>query len=487
MLNPLWLFVIPFAASLISFLAPSFSKVHLKLRVFALSLIPLFLLIYGNTEWVNASFDEAWLPALNIHFYLKIDSLSLLFLYLTAFIVPVSILAVNVREVTTPHIFYGLVLLLQGLLFGFFMARDLVVFTIFWEGMLLPLYFLITLWGGSKRQEAALKFLVYMIAGSFLMIVGVLALYFAAQQGGQAGTFNLDALKRVAETFPHAAWVAAVFLLAFAVKTPLFPFQGWLPDTYYQASTPSTILLSAILSKAGIYGVLRISIDLFPQQMQEWSPYLIGLAVIGVFYGALAAWTQRDFKRLIAYSSFSHVNFILVGLFVWDHTAQAGAVLQALNHGITIAALFLAAGWLEERTGSTAIGPMGGLAYFMPRLCWFTLIFVLSSVALPGTNSFVGELLILFGLFSWQPYVAAILGITVILSVVYMLRFMQKVYFETPSTIQKSWIDLRAKEMVLSLPFIVLIFWIGIYPSPILDQIKEIPFLAGTHGNLGQE
>jgi NADH-quinone oxidoreductase subunit M len=464
-------------------LLPYSNKNYLKARSFLLSVIPLLLLVYGDTMWLNTSFDHVWLPALNIHFYLHIDSLSLLFLYLTAFVVPMSILAVNVREQTNPNGFYGLVLLLQGLLFGFFMARDLALFTIFWEGMLLPLYFLMTLWGGPKRQEAALKFLIYMIAGSFLMVAATLALYFVAQGGQQGGigTFNLDSLTKIAQTAPHATWVAAIFLLAFAVKTPLFPFHGWLPDTYTQASPPSTILLSAILSKAGIYGVLRIGIGLFPTLVQEWSPYLVNFALVGVFYGAFAAWTQRDFKRLIAYSSLSHVNFILVGLFVWSHTAQVGAVLQALNHGITITALFLVASWLEERAGSTSLSATGGLAHFMPRLCWFTLIFVLSSVALPATNSFVGELLILFGVFSLQPYLAAVLGISVIFSVVYMLRFMQKVYFEEPQSPYRNWVDLSLTEFVTTIPLILLIFWIGIYPTPVLDQIKQIPFLAEAH------
>jgi NADH-quinone oxidoreductase subunit M len=360
-----------------------------------------------------------------------------------------------------------MVLLLQGLLIGFFTARDLAVFTFFWEAMLIPLYFIISLWGGPLRRLAALKFLIYMIAGSALMIAAVLFLYFDAVSTGQ-GTFNMDALAKIAANVPHAAWLAAIFALAFAVKTPLFPFHAWLPDAYCQAPTPGTILLAGLLSKAGIYGFLRIGLELFPKFLVEWSPLLLGLAIAGVFYGGLAAWRQNDFKRLIAYSSLSHVNFILAGIFVLNQTAESGAILQAFNHGITIAGLFLVGGWLEERLGTTKMDTSGGMAQFLPYLCWLTLVFVLASVALPATNNFVGELLILFGLFMKNPWISSFLALTVILSVIYMLRFMQKVYFAAPSLYQEKWNDIKGKEFAIALPLVALIFWIGIYPTPFL-------------------
>lgn len=465
----MWLFIVPLAASAAAFfIFPLLSEKNMKAAAVTMSLFPLAMLLYGLTGWIGAQIQHAWIPALSIEFYLKVDALSLLFLYLTAVIIPIALLAVNSEKVAAPNMFYGLVLLLQGLLIGFFTARDLVVFTIFWEAMLLPLYFMINLWGGPKRQAASLKFLIYMIAGSVLMVAAVLALYLA--DGGNS--FNLDLLATISVKAPHAVWLFAIFAFAFAVKTPLFPFHAWLPDAYCQASTPATILLAGLLSKAGIYGFLRIGLELFPTFMKAWSPLLLGLAIAGVFYGGLAAWMQRDFKRLIAYSSFSHVNFILTGLFIWDHTAQTGAILQALNHGITITALFLTAGWLEDRLGFTAIGPVSGLAKFLPQLCWLTLFFVLSSVALPGLNNFVGELLIFFGLFGQHPWLTAFLALSVILSVIYMLRFMQKIYFEEPSFFKESWVDIKAKEIAIALPLVVLILWIGIYPSPVLKQIQ---------------
>lgn len=469
--NLMLLFVVPFVAALVAFVLPAVKGKSLQRVAFSLSLMPLAILLYGHADWIGARVEYAWLPLLGIEFYLHVDDLSLLFLALTAVIIPISLLAVNSDKLAHPNAFYGLVLLLQGLLIGFFTARDLALFTIFWEGMLLPLYFVISLWGGELRQRAALKFLVYMIAGSALMVAAVLSLYFSASTLAGGGTFNLDALAKVSGFAPHAAWVCAIFLLAFAVKTPLFPFHAWLPDTYCQAPLPGTILLAGILSKAGIYGILRIGMGLFPSLMKAWSPLLLGFAIAGVLYGGLAAWMQKDYKRLIAYSSFSHINFVLAGLFVYSQTAHAGAILQALNHAVTITALFLVAGWLEERLGSTSMGNVSGLAKYLTRLCWLTLFFVLSSVALPGTNNFVGELMILFGLFGYSPWLTAILGLSIILSVIYMLGWMQKMYFGPPSTFQPPLIDIGVKEIAIALPLVVLILCVGIYPAPLLKQI----------------
>lgn len=468
------LFIMPFIASLLVFIFPTTSPRVLKVLSLTLSLIPLGLLLSGHTAWIGMTSRYTWLPSLGIEFLLSVDSVSLVFLYLTAIIIPLSLFAANVNEIQSPRVFCGLVLLLQGLLIGFFTTRDLVIFTIFWEAMLLPLYFMINLWGGPSRQNAALKFLIYMIAGSALMIVAVLSLV-TFTSSSETMTFNMDVLARFSTSSPM--WIGAIFLLAFAVKTPLFPFHAWLPDAYCQASTAGTILLAALLSKAGIYGVFRIGMGLFPDLMLLANPLLLGLAIAGVFYGGLLAWMQNDFKRLLAYSSLAHVNFILAGLFIENEIAHTGALLQAFNHGVTIAALFLAAGWLEERLRSTSMGSVSGLTQFLPQLSWLTLVFVLSAIALPGTNNFIGELMILFGLFNIYPWLAAVLGLTVILSAVYMLRWMQKVYFEEPSFFQESWVDITKKEILLALPLIVLIFGIGIYPAPIIKQIAPIDII----------
>lgn len=471
--NLMWLFVIPLISSLIIFSASFLSRKVLYCLAVSLSFLPLIFLVGNQSEWIGSEVVYDWLPNLSIQFYLNVDALSLAFLYLVALIIPISLFAIkdNDERLVLPHVFYGLILFLQGLLIGFFTARDLALFTIFWEAILIPIYFMIAFWGGEKRQYAALKFLIYMIAGSALMVAAVLSLYMATSQIG-ISTFNMNTLMKISEQAPYAGALFAVFMLAFSVKTPLFPFHAWLADAYQQAPNAGTILLSALLSKAGIYGFLRIGMELFPSLIKEWGPFLMGFAIAGVLYGGLAAWQQTDFKRLIAYSSFSHVNFILAGLFVWDQIAHTGAILQALNHGITIAALFLVAGWLADRLGSTAIGPYSGMAKFLPKLCWLTLIFVLSSVALPATNNFVGEFLILLGVFNHHPWGAAALTLTVILSAIYMLRWMQKVYFEESRPFQDTWVDIQGKELLIALPLVLLIFGIGIYPQPLLNLLK---------------
>lgn len=469
MLTLFCLFVVPFISALLVFLFGLASSRYLKEIAALLSLIPLAMLLMKGTGWLGASEHHPWIPFLSIEFFLSVDGLSLLFLFLTAIIVPVSILSVDRKHTPSQRTFYALILLLQGLLIGFFTSRDLALFTVFWEAMLLPLYFIIAGWGSVNKENAAIKFLIYMVAGSCLMVAAVLALYFSSSHE----TFNLDQLASSASSSSFAPLIFGIFLLAFAVKTPLFPFHAWLPDAYCRAPLAGTILLSAILSKAGIYGIARIGYGLFPALLKEWSPLLLSLAIAGALYGALVAWKQNDYKRLIAYSSFSHVNFILAGLFIWNEAAQSGALLQAFNHGITIAALFLAAGWLEKRLKTTTMGEATGLAKYLPRLCWITLVFVLSSVALPSTNNFVGEFMVLFGLFGQNGWLAALLGLTVILSVVYMLRFMQSIFFGKASPIQHGWNDLSFKEVALAIPLIFLIFWVGLHPGPLLSLTKE--------------
>lgn len=449
----IWLILIPLFAALLLLALP-----QVRTIAFLLSLIPLVLLVSGK---LIDTASYSWFSPLSINFALKLDAISWIFLLLTSIIIPISI-AVSDRDY--PNSFFALILLTQTLLNGFFLANDLVVFLIFWEAMLLPIFFIISVWGGEKRKKAALQFLLYMIAGSALMIAGVLAVYFTAK------TFDLTQLSAI----KYAPWIALVFLLAFAVKTPLFPFHAWLAEAYTEAPLAGTIILSGLLSKAGIYGIVRIAYPLFNDWMIVFAPYLIALAVIGVFYGALLAWSENDYKRLIAYSSFSHVNFILVGLFIAIEPSLTGSTLQAFNHGVTITALFIVAYWLEERLGSREIGPVKGMMKFLPRLGWLTLFFVLSSVALPGTNSFIGELLILLGAIKYNFWLAAILVLSVILSVVYMLRFMQKVYFEEPTFFRDRWIDIGLKEYLVVIPLIFLVLWVGLYPAPLIKQLESV-------------
>ena len=436
---------------------------------FLFSLSTLFILVYSGTSIFYQDINIPWFKALSIDFHLKVDHLSLLFLYLTAIIFPIVILSVKSREDSSS--LYGLILALQTFLVIFFTARDLVVFTLFWEATLLPIYFILTMFGGEGRKMAALKFIVYMIAGSFLLIVAVLSLYFSAASQLGTGSFNLDVLKNIADALPQATLLFTIFLLAFAVKTPLFPFHAWLPNAYTEATTAGTIILSAVLSKMGIYGMFRIGSEFFPSHIQAVAVYALPLAIFSVLYGAIAAWMQKDYKRLIAYSSFSHVNFIVAGFFVPSLIGHTGALLQVLNHGVIITGLFLVASFLEDRIQTKALYAHRGLAKYLPRLCWLTLVFILASVSLPGTNNFIGELLIFIGIFAVHPWYTPVLGLSIILSVVYSLRYMELNFFGKDVKEPPSFSDIGAKEMLIVAPLVIIIFLIGIYPQIILPYL----------------
>jgi NADH-quinone oxidoreductase subunit M len=465
MLALLLLFLIPFFMAVIVLGCAKLLAVNIRNIAFIASLVPLVFLVLGADHWYMSSFDHPWLPTLGVRFHLAVDNLSLIFLYLVNIIIPITVVSMRPQTIRHASVFYALILLLQGLLIGFFTAGDLLLFTFFFEALLLPAYFLISGWGDDQKENAAFTFIIYMIAGSALMIAGVLSLYFSAS------TFDIVALTKTAQSVPLAAPIAFVFLLAFAVKTPMFPLHGWLIKSYYHAPVAATILLSALLSKAGIYGIIRVSMGLFPNLMQQWSPILLTLSIVGVLYGALAAWAVSDYKKVIAYSSFSHVNFILVGLFAYNEMATSGAIFQAVNHAITITGLFLVAAWLETRLNTTHFGKTTGLARYMPKLAWLTLFFILSSVALPGLNNFISEAMLLYGLFQVNMWRALVVGLTIILSVMYMLRWFHVVYFNEPSKLRSDYRDISRNELLIALPLVVLIIWLGLYPKPVLTHV----------------
>lgn len=444
--------LIPFAAALLAFFYARLGRGAALL----LSAIPLGLLLVGNDLPVTLP----WISIYSIQFALKMDGVSRLFLYLVSLLIPIVMYTSEEKSA------YGWIFLVQGLLGGFFLASDLVLFTVFWEAMLLPLFFLILLYGGQKREEVAGQFLVYMLAGSCLLIASVVALYLTAQPS----TFSMVQLASQAGTF--SPWVLAAFLLAFAVKTPLFPFHAWLPNAYVEAPTGGTILLSALLSKAGIYGIYRIGYGFFPEVMLRYSIPLLCLAIIGVLYGGFLALKQTDFKRLIAYSSFSHVNFILAGMFAIPASAHQGALIQSFNHGVTICALFLVCDALQKRLSSYSLDKAGGLAAVVPKLAWSALFFTLASVALPGTSNFIGEALILFGVFIQNYWLAALLGLSMILSAAYMLRFYHRLFFGPAKT--STYADISYKEAVSYFVLIVLILLVGLYPSSLLKLLGGV-------------
>jgi len=365
---------------------------------------------------------------------------------------------------------------------GAFLALDLFLFYVFWELMLVPMYLIIGVWGGKDRVYAAMKFFLYTMVGSLLMLVAILYLVASYEKLAGHYTFDLQELSTLVLPALPQYLLFSAFALAFAIKVPMFPFHTWLPDAHVQAPTGGSVILAAVLLKLGIYGFIRFAMPLFPVASQAIGPVLAGLGVFGIIYGAYAAWVQRDLKKLVAYSSVSHMGFILLGLFAMNRHGISGAILQMINHGISTGALFLLVGVIYDRRHSRMLDDFGGLAKVMP---WYTLFFIiitLSSIGLPGTNGFVGEFMILAGSFfsrtpigfgsSW--FIMTLLATTgVIFAAVYMLHAVLRIFWgKVVHTENESLTDLNRREVVSLLPLIVMVFWIGLYPKFFLDKMN---------------
>ena len=430
--------------------------------------VSLFWTFNPNDGAIQFPINVSWIPEIGVSYHLGVDGISLLLVVLTTLLVPLLLWAPwdQVRE--RYKTFAIMVLLLETALVGVFLALDLVLFYVFWEAMLIPMYFLIGIWGGERRGYAAIKFFLYTMATSVLMLVGIIALYVAT------GTFDWTQLRGMNLDPTLGFWVYLAFVAAFAVKVPIWPLHSWLPDAYSEAPMTGTILLSALMSKAGLYGLIRFGPSVFPDAAATLAPYLLVLALIGVVYGAFVAMAQRDLKRLVAYSSVSHLGLVAVGIFSFGALSAAGSVIQMVNHGIYIAALFLVIAILTDRFGSRSLDEMEGVASVMPKFAALFLIILFASVALPGTNGFVGEFLILVGTYVNQHAVYAVIGASIaVLSAIYMLYMTRRV-FHGPATerVRASARDLSGGETALLVPFVALILWIGLYPTPFLSRIE---------------
>ncbi len=411
-----------------------------------------------------------WVPALGIGYAVGVDGISLLLVMLTAVIFPIALLSSWGSITEKVKEFMVAMLVLETAVLGTFLALDLVLFYVFWEAVLIPMYFLIGIWGGPNRTYAAVKFILYTMAASVLMLVAIVALYLAAAPPGER-TFDLLRLQEAALDPGLARWLFAAFTLAFAVKVPVWPFHTWLPDAHVEAPTAGSVILAALLLKMGTYGFIRFSLGLFPEAAVASAPLLLALAVVGIIYGGIVSWAQPDLKRLVAFSSVSHLGFVTLGIFALSVEAMQGALLQMVNHGISTGGLFLIVGVLYDRSHSREIRDYGGVAAVMPRFAAIFTIIMLSSAALPGTNGFVGEFLILLGTFRRLPGVAAVAATGVILSVIYLLWAYQKV-MQGPLTAKRPehLAEVGARETLLFVPLIALIFWIGMYPTPLLRR-----------------
>lgn len=454
-----------------------------------------------NAAGFQRAFDERyeWIPTIGIRYHLGVDGLSLLLVLLTSFLTPITILSTFRAVTERVKEFMVLMLGLETAMLGTFLALDLFLFFVFWEAVLIPMYFLIGVWGGPRRVYAAVKFFLYTAVGSILMLIAIVALYFLATP---VHTFDYAELLRSPLPRDVQLWLFAAFAVAFAIKVPIFPFHTWLPDAHVEAPTAGSVILAAVLLKMGTYGFARFCLTLFPEAAQAAAPLLVVLAVVGIIYGALVATMQVDVKKLVAYSSVSHLGFVMLGLFAFTTEALQGAVLQMVNHGLSTGGLFLIVGMLYERAHTRVISAFGGVARLMPVFAALFLIVLFSSAGLPGTNGFVGEFLILAGAFqvSWLvPYV--VLGATgVVLGAIYLLWMYQRVmhgpvrdlpgepdarplHQSEPAAVPEAarmLFDVTPRELAVLVPIVVLIFWIGIYPKPFLDRSEPTMAAIGA-------
>jgi NADH-quinone oxidoreductase subunit M len=436
--------------------------------LFSLLLLRDFNLAAADVQFVE---KYAWIPDYGISYFLGIDGLTLLLVLLTTFFTPICVLACwediqkSVRE------FLICLLLLETGMIGVFLSLDLFLFYVFWEVMLIPMYLLIGIWGNpARRIYAAVKFFIYTMLGSVLMLAAILYLVF--QYHGATGIISFNLFDLYQANLPRSSqlWLFLAFSLAFAIKVPVFPFHTWLPDAHTEAPTVGSVLLAAVLLKMGAYGFLRFCLPLFPNAALDYGTWLfLTLGLIGIVYGAWVCIVQKDLKRLIAFSSVSHLGFVMMGIFSFNALAMKGAILQMINHGLSTGALFLLVGMIYERRHTRLIEEFGGLARVMPAFATLFLIVTLSSIGLPGLNGFVGEFLILQGTFT-NYRIFAILGASgVIFAAVYMLRMFQRVmYGEVTNPKNAVLEDLSRREWAVLLPVLLLIFWIGLYPTPFL-------------------
>ncbi|MBX4899856.1 NADH-quinone oxidoreductase subunit M [Rhizobium bangladeshense] len=420
-----------------------------------------------TTHAMQFTETRSWVPALGINYALGIDGISALFVFLTALLGSICVLASWVAIDRKVKEFMICLLFMQALMLGVFCALDLFLFYVFWEAMLIPMYLIIGVWGGEGRVYAAIKFFLYTLAGSLLFLIGVVVLYF---YGGR--TFDILALTEQDLPFRIQSWLFFAFLIAFAVKVPMVPLHTWLPDAHVQAPTAGSIILAGVLLKMGAYGFLRFSLPMLPEASMYYSTLMLALSVLAIVYGGLLALAQDDLKKLVAYSSISHMGFVTLGIFALNLRGLEGGILQMFNHGVTTGALFLFVGLIYERTHTRSIADYGGLMKVAPVYTTFLALFTLSSMALPGTNSFVGELLVLSGGFAANMVAgsAAVLG--ALLGAAYLLGMYGKIALGPAGVgARLTMSDVNAREMAAILPLAVFVLWVGLYPKPFLNVI----------------
>lgn len=462
------IFVPVIGAALILFISRSQEKLArwvalaVSIAVFIFS-IPLFTNFDKTTYLMQFTEHCDWIPTWNITYFLGVDGISVLFILLSTLVTILCVLISWNSIKTKVKEFYIALLVLEGAMIGVFCSLDFMLFYLFWEAMLIPMYLLIGVWGGPNRVYAATKFFLYTLVGSVLMLVGIIVL------SSYAGTFNI--LELMQKTYPYQMqfWLFWAFFAAFAVKVPMFPVHTWLPDAHTEAPTAGSVILAAVLIKMGAYGFLRFSLPLFPDASKAMIVPMLTLSVIAIIYGAVVCLAQTDLKRLIAYSSVSHMGFVTLGIFALNMQGLEGGILQMLNHGVVTGALFLSVGVIYDRTHSRQISDYGGLATVLPVYAAFFMIFTLASIGLPGTNGFIGEFLIILGGFTASKWAGVLAATGIIVGAAYMLWLYQRVFFLETNPKLLGLQEMETREIIALLPMIILIFWIGIYPDAFLS------------------
>lgn len=465
----LLLIFFPLAASLLllSVKGEQVKKIALAAAIAEFAISIAAVVEYEHNALTQFGVNVAWIRSLGISFHVGMDGISLLMVLLTTFLVPVIILSSFRHNYKNPSAFYALILAMQMALIGVFVSLDGFLFYVFWELALIPVYFICLLWGGEDRARITFKFFVYTLAGSLLMLAGLIYLY----EHTLSHTFDIAALYAAGQSMDavHQGYVFWAMFMAFAIKMPIFPFHTWQPDTYTTAPAQGTMLLSGIMLKMGTYGAIRWLLPLVPLGVEHWGHVAIILAVIGIVYASCIAIAQKDFKRLIAYSSIAHVGLIAAGILAGNAQGVQGSVIQMLSHGVNVVGLFFIADLIQQRTGTREINVLGGIRNVNPQFAVFFLIVLLGSVALPLTNGFIGEFLLLNGVFQYNAWMAGFAGLSVILGAVYMLRSYQSVMLGETNPLTASFAPLEASEKAVLIILCTAVIVFGIFPKPLLD------------------
>ena len=480
----LWVTAVPLLGALLLVFVPKASRRTFELGALAITIfdfllsVPLWFQYDRTTAAVQWATSIDWIPSLGVKFSVGMDGISLLLFLLTTFIGFIAVWCSFTSVQERHKEYYIWILIMQFSMLGVFICQDMFLFYLFWELMLVPMYFLIAIWGGPNRLYAAIKLFLYTLSGSVLMLVGILAIYFLQYKTTGRYDMSIASFQAMSATVglqSHTFQVllALALFVGFAIKVPMFPFHTWLPDAHVEAPTAGSVILAGILLKMGTYGFVRFLLPIVPKATIELMPYFMGLALIGVIYGALVAMIQKDMKKLVAYSSVSHLGLCMLGIFALNPNGITGGIFQMLNHGISTSALFLLVGIVYERRHTRLIAEYGGLSKTMPVYATIFLIMTMSSIGLPGLNGFIGEFAILQGAFQSAPWLAVAATTGIILGAAYMLWLFQRAMFGPINAVNEKMSDLNPREIAYFLPLVVAAFWIGLYPRPVMAILKE--------------